>query len=396
MVRRLQLADVERIPTEELVPLVTDSFDNLVTVAVAEATSGCVPPRTRRLLRKVEWRLDWQDALLCAAGELQVACERMRYTGDPRRQRNERRLHRIRNRVHEAGVLAKRLRRNDFDHSAERRSGTDSHRTAQSWLRQAFPDEYHALFQRERARRHLDDLPRAPAFRDVHEQLAYACAQGLLTAPRTPEVEALLAASDRAVRDAAAEDAKDQEERNLALRHPLLLGRWENALRDLGYAVVGRARAKSPHGLGTLPDDFYTAPRAEAMRVLNARRFLAAVQQRRTEYKRCVRQFTVVLRERERASARAVAFAEAKEAACRLLVDARPGEYAYVRAVLRPHEVRDGHLPRELVSSDQRARLKRQVLTALTRGTWQGARGAEGRGPDQRCLMGRPVVGGRP
>ncbi|MGO4748134.1 hypothetical protein AB4212_05760, partial [Streptomyces sp. 2MCAF27] len=66
MVGRLRLADVEHIPTDKLVPLISVSFDNLVTAAVAEATNGFIPQRTRRLLRKVEWRLDWQDALLCA------------------------------------------------------------------------------------------------------------------------------------------------------------------------------------------------------------------------------------------------------------------------------------------------------------------------------------------
>ncbi|MFC0601853.1 hypothetical protein [Streptomyces palmae] len=370
MVERLRLADVEHIATDELVPLITDSFDNLVTVSIAEATNGYIPQKTRRLLRKAEWRLDWQDALLCACGELQVACERMRYTGDPRLQPTEHRLHRVRNRRHEAGILAKKLRRNDFNNSTERKNGTSSHRTAQGWLRQAFPDEYTALVQQERARRHLDDAPETPAFRDVHEQLAYACSHGLITAPRTAEVEALLAASDLTVRNAAADDAKAQEERSMALRHPLLLGRWENALRELGYMVMGQARAKTPHGLGALPDHFYTLPQPEAMEVLNARRFLAAVQQRRTEYKRCVRQLTLALRERRREAPRAVAFTEAKEEASRLLVEAHPAEYAYIRSVLGPYEVRDGCLPTELVGNGQRARIKQSVLTALAQGTW--------------------------
>lgn len=45
----LRVADVEHIPTDRLIQLVTDSFDNLVTVALSEATNGCVPRRTRRL-----------------------------------------------------------------------------------------------------------------------------------------------------------------------------------------------------------------------------------------------------------------------------------------------------------------------------------------------------------
>ncbi|NUR02011.1 MAG: hypothetical protein HOY79_37415 [Streptomyces sp.] len=369
MGERLRLADVEHIPTDRLVPLITDSFDNLVTVAVAEATNGFIPQRTRRLLRKAEWRLDWQDALLCAAGELQVATERMRHTDDPRLQTTEHRLRRVRHRRHEAEILVKKLRRNDFDNSRERKSGTNSRLTAEGWLRNAFPDEYADLLRQERARRNLGDQPEEPSFRNVHEQIEHACAQGRIIAPRTPEVDALLAADDTVVRHAAANDAKDQEERNPALRHPLLLARWENALRELGFMVAERARAQTPHALGTLPEDFYALPQHRAIEVLNARRFLAAIQQRRLEYKRYVRQLTQAMRERE--SPHVIASAEAKETAARLLGESRPLEYAFIRAELRPHEEREGFLPRSLVSSPQRAEIKRRVLNALADGTWE-------------------------
>ncbi|PAZ14601.1 hypothetical protein CLM62_18390 [Streptomyces sp. SA15] len=370
MGERLRLADVEHIPTDELELLITDSFDNLVTVAVAEATNGFIPQRTRRLLRKAEWRLDWQDALLCAAGELQVAAERMRYTGDPRLDATEHRLHRVRVRRNEASVLAKKLRRNDFHNSTERKSETNSHRTALGWLRNAFPDEYAELLEQEQSCRGLGDAPEKPSFRDVHEQIEHACANGLITAPRSPDVEALLAAHDDTVRLAAAEDAKNQEDRTMALRHPLLLRRWENALRELGNMTVERARAQTPHALGALPDDFYTLPREEAIGVLNARRFLAAIQQRRLEYKRCVRQITQLLRTRERESPHAIAHAEAKAAAVRRLEERHQSEYAFIRAELRPYEEHDGFLPRALVSSPQRAEIKRRVLASLADGTW--------------------------
>ena len=157
----------------------------------------------------------------------------------------------------------------------------------------------------------------------------------------------------------------------MALRHPLMLGRWENALRELGYMAAERARAESPHGLGTLPEDFYALPQEQAIAVLNSRRFLAAVQQRRLEYKRYVRQITQALRERECESPQAVASAEAKAKASELLVGQHAAEYAFVRAELRPHEEHDGILPRSLANSPQRAELKRRVLTALAHGTWR-------------------------
>jgi hypothetical protein len=384
----LRLADVEHTPTDELELLITDSFDHLVTVAIAEATNGFVPQRTRRLLRKAHWRLDWQDALLCACGELQVAAERMRYTGDPRLEATEHRLRRVRVRMNEASVLAKKLRRNDFDHSTERRSGTNSHLTALGWLRNAFPDEYAGLLQQEHASRELDEEPEEPSFRDVYEQIEHAWTGGLITAPRTPDVDALLAADAEAVRLATADDAKDQEERNLALRHPLLLRRWENALRELGMMTAQRARVQTPHALGTLPESFYALPQAEAVAVLNARRFLSAVQQRRLECKRCLRQIIQVLRARSRESPHVIAYAEAKATASGRLADRHPSEYAFIRTELRPYEECDGFLPRSLVSSRERAAIKRRVLAALADGTWTRPAALPAQGNDE---VGQPV-----
>ncbi|MCF3105941.1 hypothetical protein IPZ58_30840 [Streptomyces roseoverticillatus] len=367
---KLRVADVEHAPADELVPLITDRFDNLVTVAIAEATNRFVPQRTRRLLRKAEWRLDWQDALLCASGELQVATERMRYADDPRLEVTERRLRCVRRRRDEAALLVKKMHHNNTNNSPERKSGTSSHLTAQGWLRNAFPHEYTELLQQERLRRSLGNKTESPSFRDVHEQIAHAWLHGQLTAPRTREADALLGAGDAAIRLATADDAKDQEERNVALRHPLLLGRWENALRELGTTTAQQARAESPHALGTLPEDFYTLPQPEAITVLNARRFLAAVQQRRVEYKRCVRQITQVLRERKQQDPHVIARTEAKATASQLLIDKHPAEYAFIRAELRAHEISEGFLPTSLADSPRRAMIKRQVLTALAAGTW--------------------------
>ncbi|MCD9878069.1 hypothetical protein [Streptomyces guryensis] len=60
--------------------------------------------------------------------------------------------------------------------------------------------------------------------------------------------------------------------------------------------------------------------------MLNARRFLAAIQQQRLECKRYVRQITQALRERARESPHVIALAEAKAAASRLLTEKRPSE----------------------------------------------------------------------
>ncbi|MFG2648934.1 hypothetical protein [Streptomyces sp. NPDC048436] len=92
-------------------------------------------------------------------------------------------------------------------------------------------------------------------------------------------------------------------------------------------------------------------------------------QQRRLEYKRYARQITQVLRERERECPRVVASAEAKATVSQFLIEGHQSKYGYVRAVLRPHEGRDDFLPNSLVTSPQRAEIKRRVLTALADGT---------------------------
>lgn len=104
--------------------------------------------------------------------------------------------------------------------------------------------------------------------------------------------------------------------------------------------------------------------------MLNARRFLAAIQQRRLEYKWYLRQITQALRERARESPRVIALAEAKAAASQLLMERHPSEYAFIRAELRPHEMHNSSLPLSLASGPQRAGIKRRVLAALADGTW--------------------------
>jgi hypothetical protein len=371
--RRLSIGDVERIPTDDLVPLITDSFDNLVTVAIADATSGYIPQRTRRLLRKVEWRQDWQDALACAAGELQVATERMRYTRDERLEATEHRLRRVRARAHEAAILVKKHRMATTRREPDVRRQTSSHSTALTWLCHAFPEEARELLRAERARRGLsvEEGADSPVFKDVHDEITYACAHGMLVAPRSGRVDHLLHADEATVRIAAADDAKEQQDRDTALRHPLMLKRWENALRELGQMTAGPALAESPHGLGSLPDDFFALPLPEGLRVLNARRFLAALQQRRREYKWYVRQITETLRERAQADPHVAAGKEARLEAAELMGARHPAEYAYIRCRLRPHEVFDGKLPAALISTPARSQIKQSVLAALADGTWQ-------------------------
>ena len=93
--------------------------------------------------------------------------------------------------------------------------------TAQGWLRIAFPDEYAELVQRERARRFVSDMAEPPAFRDVHDEIAYAVGEAGSPRRAPRKSTRCSAAGDTAVRLAAADDAKEQDERDMALRHPL-------------------------------------------------------------------------------------------------------------------------------------------------------------------------------
>ncbi|MGW4372431.1 hypothetical protein ACWEJ7_02035 [Streptomyces albidoflavus] len=361
--RMLRLRDVARLPAEVLVKRFEEDFGNLVTAAVADATRR-LPAPVRRLLDGLEWHLDWADALVWAEGELQVSAERMTLLGDPRLRRVEGQLRQVRVRLHEARCVAADYRRQDRERLEQGRLLT-ARATALSWLSKARPEEYAALFAARVAELGIPPLRRHTASRDVFDSIEQAVAQGRLQVTAGPEVRALLELPDDTFRAAVADDVREQNARNVLLRHPLVLRRWHAGLARLCELTVGPARASSATALGRLPVDLAELPRQEAMQIINARRFFCAVQQRRLDCDRTVRALMAEIVRRERADPVNTARREAGAHARLRLAEAHPEAYARIREELRAYESEPGHLDPARLTSDARGALKARLLAEL-------------------------------
>ncbi|MYT96581.1 MULTISPECIES: hypothetical protein [unclassified Streptomyces] len=273
--RSLRLNDVAHMGAAELQPLLQDSFRNLVTAAIADAT-GHLPRSSRKLLHGPHFRDDLVDALRWAEGEMQVASERMTWIGDPRAERTGHQLQQIRTALAQARAEEADRRRAEHRASAGHQVDTDPAATARIWLRSAFPDRFEQLLAQEYATAQLEPRTERPGPADVFDAIEWGASEGYLFATMTPAVHDLLAKSPLAFRNTVAADAREQDERNVELRHPLLLRRWRTALDELAEMTAPLAGAASPTLLGPLTTDLDAMPRQAAFAVLNARRFLVA------------------------------------------------------------------------------------------------------------------------
>ncbi|MEV4333446.1 hypothetical protein AB0K02_23370 [Streptomyces sp. NPDC049597] len=362
---RVRLREVHQLSAEELVPLFERDFRNLVTVAIADATRRLSHP-VRRLLRSLEWHQDWTDALLWAEGELQVSAERMALVGDDRREGVEGQLRRVRACLHESRRLAADFRRQQYERSDDRQKLLSAQRTALTWLSKAFPEDYAGLVAQVCAERGLAEDWERPAARDVFESIERACHEGDVTVTMTPPVAALLERGPQSFRGVVAKDAREQNERNVLLRHPLVLRRWSSALEELVEMTLEPARASSHTALGTLAEDLRLLGHDRAMRVINSRRFYCAVQQRQHECDRIVRRLMEAITERAAAAPEKVARREAVEHADRLLSARHPQAYARIREALCPYEASPGVLDPVRLTSAERNRLKSRLLQEVT------------------------------
>ncbi|AJC55032.1 hypothetical protein GZL_02441 [Streptomyces sp. 769] len=348
----------------KLQPLLQASFRNLVPAAIADAT-GNLPRSSRKLLHGPHFRDDLVDALRWAEGEIQVASERMTWTGDPRAERTTRQLQQIRASLNQARPEEADRRRTQHRGSAGHQVDTDSAATARLWLRRAFPEHFQQLLDQEYAAAQLQPRAARPEAADVFDAIEWGCGEGFLFATMTPAVHALLGKSPLAVRNAVADDARQQDERNVELRHPLLLRRWRTALDELAEMTAPLAGASSPSVLGPLTTDLDAMPRQAAFAVLGARRFLVAVQQRTAENTRTARHYAQTITEREQDEPDHQAHRRVFDQALHRLADEHPDAYDHIRHRLRPFESGPGCLDAAALNSNQRGTLKRQVLAEL-------------------------------
>ncbi|WP_446458632.1 hypothetical protein [Streptomyces rochei] len=277
-------------------------FNVLASTAVAEAT-GPVQPSVAEALRSDDWIEQWADALYAASGELKSSVERLEYTRDPRVEKNRKRSGLVAQRVgHVNTMLRERRAQQGWDMFSSWQK--DAHGAVLSILVSHYRDESRELACAEIARRGL--APQHPLW-DLHCDNAYdmiedAVQRGLINAPATPEVTSLLNLPTHALTDRVAKDVTQQEERCSALRHPLLLRRWADALehlRDRHCELAGIAPVFSVTLPGLKMRDLWAMSTEEARTIINRRRFIRALAQRNRECQMHVRELSRTVAKRQ-------------------------------------------------------------------------------------------------
>ncbi|MEU9939059.1 hypothetical protein [Streptomyces lavendulae] len=359
---RLRLREVATLDDEAFAHYLQERFEHLVTAAIADA-GGHLRPAQHDLLHAPARLHQLRDALTFAEGDLQVAAERMTYRQDPRASRTARQLRQVRTARHQVHRETAALRRSEErTREAEKTPSTDTSTTARGWLSQAYPVRFAQLLAQAQA---TAGLPARPLAKDVFDTIEEGWADAHLPAPRTPEVDRLLVMGVVTFRGVVADDARNQNDRDPALRHPLLQRHWNTALEELIGLTVPVARASSSSALGSLPDGFADLPEPDAFKILNARRFLVAAWQRRAEHNRLIRQYAITVTDRRRTAPDRDLRIQALDTALDRLVAEQPAATARILARLRPYATADGSLEPDTFTPALRAQAKREVLADL-------------------------------
>ncbi|BAU88045.1 hypothetical protein SLA_7179 [Streptomyces laurentii] len=336
---RLRLREVADLDDQTFTLYIEERFDQLVTAAIADA-DGFLSPDQHHLLHEPQ-RLEFlRDALTYAEGGLQVSVERMAYHRDARTARTGRLLRRVRTALHETDrTLATERRADARRRAADGGPQTDVVLVARGWLASALPDHFERLLAQTLTEAGLPDRPAAA---DVFDAVENGWSDGYLNAPRTPEVDHLLAKGPIAFQGAVAADARDQADRITELRHPLLQRRWASGLAELTDLTVPVARASSTSALGRLPDDVYDLPEADAKAVFAARRFLVAIWQRRAEHTHLLHNYAATVTDLGRSSPREALRRRAVDQAIDRLATEQPDAAARMLTGLQQHTASDG------------------------------------------------------
>jgi hypothetical protein len=262
-------------------------FNVFTSTVVAEAT-GKVHPTVSEALHSEDWLEQWADGLYAAAGELMSSVEHMTFLNDPRLKATLKRVGQVEQRRGQVNTEVRGLLQAQGWEMLP-----DSHKDARlaciAILARHYPDETAALATEELARQGLpENTPfYGRPWADKFDAIEDAVLLGILEAPSTPEVQALLRLSPRELTEVVARDVNVQEDRCAELRHPLVLRGWLGALihlRDRHCELSGL----EPHFTVSLPrldiDALRDLREADARQQINRRRFIRGLAQR---YREC-------------------------------------------------------------------------------------------------------------
>lgn len=313
-------------------------FDALVSTAVAEAT-GHVQPCVSAALESEDWIEQWADALFAAIGELSTSVERMEYTQDARLSRTKARYGKVMQRMQQVNTLLKHHVRKQGQEMAPLAS-KDGRAAALSILARHYEEDLRRLRAEKLTQRGLS--VNGPLYDASYEDgLAHVedfVARGIITAPLTPEVQHLLKGTREALRAVVASDATRQEEREDALRHPLVLRGWSECLHEL-MEEHSQLSGIDPSFATILPrldvEELRQIPEGEAWGHLNRRRFLRALVQRHREFEMHRRQLTRAVGRHAQEIKRP--WTEAAQEVREEIAQQHPEEFAALMAAFAPY-----------------------------------------------------------
>lgn len=262
-------------------------FAALASTAVAEAT-GTVEPSVRKALASDEWVEQWCDALYAGCGELLSGVERMEHLGDGRLARTRIERDRMMKRLIQARRLLKeKTLREAWEVTPE--SQKDARAASVGILRKHHQDEFLDLRLEELARKGLpEENPLfGVSFKDAYHCIEESAKNGVLSVPVTPEVERLMSFDGPSMKAEVARDVNNSRTgRCDALRHPLLLRRWSEALHQL-LAEHAELSGVEPQFSIYLPrldiKALRRGPEEAGRKTVSRRRFLRALAQRNQE-----------------------------------------------------------------------------------------------------------------
>lgn len=370
--RHYTLRECATLPTEELQEAAREDFMALVDVTVAEASQPDMRASTKEWLRSPEQIEQWTDALRWADSSLQNSVDLKTYTQDARLKQTARLRNGVGRRLAEANQLRGQYKRDAYKASAALKKDLDADHRARVWLALHFRDETLELRTSIAAQRGIDPFRGDAEENPKHwgEDIEIAFRQGLFFLEETPVVAQMRAMPEARFVDAVADDAATREDRIVELRHPLLLHRWDGALRQIAAGTqVGDAKLMSLPRLDR--DELLGMPEAQAMQLLARRRRFTSAEHRFLECRSLTREVmgAIQARRRELDKPRVDLTSDVRVE----LMQRHPDEYAYIRqqiaATLAELERSAGE-PRNMAPV-QAAALKEEIFSALHSGNWR-------------------------
>lgn len=324
--RRFTLRECVTLPPEELKQACLQDFMALVDVTVAEAAKPDMPASVKEWLRSPEQVENWSDALRWAASSLEQSVEWKAYSNDERLSQTVELRNDVARRVDESNRLRGQYKRAEYRNSEDFQKSLDAGHTARGWLTHYYKDEFNEIRRELATQRGIaPDLERMP--QNGSDEVEFAIADGLFLLEDSSEVRAMRDLPREEFEDVVKADAQDPDERVAELRHPLLLHRWQSALRSLAEETgVGMAKGMALPRLDRR--ELMRMPRSEAVELLNRRRSFASYLHRLIECRQVTREVMVAIQTRRRE--RDVQRVEVAAAARVELAERHPGEFDYI------------------------------------------------------------------